>query len=233
MISKWIYYRNYFIAKLISRLIGQSDKILDVGAGDGILGKLIHHQDKFIQNINWLDQMYFPIDINPTAFWVEKKDILTIPKSCFNKTFSVIVLQEVLEHLSQESIFTLLPKLKAWLNDNGILVISVPNIDRLTNRVSFNPEYLDQTHVLEYKDGILDYVLKLFGFEIIEKHYIILYLPFEKYIGWIVPDILRRHILTHHPTWASHFVYVLSKDIKENKIKEKYEKHDEDIHVYP
>lgn len=226
MESKFINYRNKFIANIIFvRAIDSfRDKkcfngvsILDLGCGEGTLIeeirklgstnfisykgidiKLDEKQKKDDKNTN---KKYEEIDIE--QFLLREK----------TEKYNFIVLQEVLEHLDKDKTISILFRTIFRLSSEGTLIVSVPNYNRLTNKlVGFVGEkkFMDDTHKFEFVDGQLDGMLKILDYEIVDKKYIILYLGewIERGLGKLIPWNIRNFILKMKPKWASHFVYV-------------------------
>lgn len=175
------------------------DYVLDIGSNDELLREYINPI-----------LFYIGVDKERRGKYSIKADIMKWSPPRKTPCYSVIVMQEVLEHLPlpmNENMIPLLFRVKDWLKPEGHLIVSVPNFLRLTNRIS-EPKYLDETHNTEFFPDDMD-LFTCGHYDIVEKHFIILYLPYEKLIGWLIPDFLRRLILRIFPTWASHIVYVL------------------------
>lgn len=198
MTSKFIIKRNKFIASLVEKYTNPLDSVLDLGCGQGNLIRCMH-----------IPVYYKGVDLNyvGNSHLIENADIMTWET---DKKYDTIVLQEVLEHLTFLDSQEITKRIKKFMHDESTLIISVPNFDRLTNIV-LGHKYLDDTHKREYIDGYLDTVLEIDEYKIVKKYYFLLYLPFEKYIGWIVPDCIRNIILNRHPNWSSHIVYIAKK----------------------
>ncbi len=137
MTSKYILYRNKFIADLVlkySKL--HLNNILDIGCGEGILNNYISATniikytglDKKLR----LDQITHP-NIYKKCNVLNNDELIKVTN---NEKYNIIVLQEILEHLPLPDIkysIPLLIKIKSLLQSEGTIIISVPNINRLTN----------------------------------------------------------------------------------------------------
>jgi predicted SAM-dependent methyltransferase len=79
-------------------------------------------------------------------------------------TFDLILLSEVLEHLSFNEGFVLLKKTRELLNDGGIIVVSTPNV--------FHPNkfFTTSDHRTFFAYDELAAVMELAGFRVTELH---------------------------------------------------------------
>jgi len=87
-------------------------------------------------------------------------------ENIFEKKFDFIFCLEVIEHIENESI--LFNNLKKIANNNGYLVISTPNVNRLFNLITFK-KFLPKEHIREYTITELCRKLEKYGFKIIRK----------------------------------------------------------------
>lgn len=136
-------------------------KVLDIGIGRGEMLTCMK---------NWGYVDYLGIDISPdtvrycksinlnciqvkdTAEWLKKYD----------KYFDVITLLDVLEHVKKDNLIDLLISLRMSLNDNGVLIIQVPN---LQSPDGYLHRYNDITHELGFIEHSLQQVLIVSGFK--------------------------------------------------------------------
>jgi len=117
--------------QIIPKEISTNTTILDIGCNTGILGKIL-----FRKNI--LDG----IDINPKALSKAKKyyrhlyhlDLSDSKLPVLNRKYDYIVFSDILEHLPRPDI--LLKNTKKYLNKDGIIICSLPNIARLEIRLN-------------------------------------------------------------------------------------------------
>ncbi len=119
------YIRNVNIKRklsLVEKVSGNKGTLLDYGCGAGL----------FVKAAMKAEWNASGVEPNEDARKVAKKHSLSVSSpeqlnSIKEKTFDVITLWHVLEHL--HDIEKVIPKLKLLLKDDGILVIAVPNID--------------------------------------------------------------------------------------------------------
>jgi predicted SAM-dependent methyltransferase len=138
--------RSYFLRALLR----DGMTLLDIGAGmKGMKAEIANLGIKLIYKSMDVDRG------NPHDYY----DVESI-----SERFDVIIMFEVIEHMSLQEGMELLKKLYARLNDRGIIVISTPNI--------FNPaRYMrDATHKTFYAYDELCGLLNIASFEIKEVY---------------------------------------------------------------
>jgi SAM-dependent methyltransferase len=170
---------------LVNDLIVKSDprNLLDIGCGKGIIEYLLPENifclgcdivEEAIESARLLNQhkknrQFLVCDIEKTSPSYEK--------------FDVIVISEVLEHLSDDE--KTLKKTRSLLGDEGILIITVPNSERMVNRFAGlfgQPTYQEKSHVREYTVPEIKALLNRCRFETQTAMGICLQLPKEKYL---------------------------------------------------
>ena len=182
------YHRIREIAKYIYR-VGPAKKILDIGIGYGFL-------DIFLKQGFGLDITGMEIEENIRAYCplVELHGIPIIPgrlsrKDCpiANNSFDIVILSEVIEHL-RISPLKALSEIKRILKPGGQLLLTTPNMARLTNilRLLMGRNIIEEfpdddrqlnhitdkmTHIREYTMKELKLLLGRAGFEIVEARY--------------------------------------------------------------
>jgi ubiquinone/menaquinone biosynthesis C-methylase UbiE len=116
-------------SKVALFLKGEQGRILDAGAGEGDMSKVLHEMGFEV----------FPCDIEPSGF---KFGALNCVKADLNKGipyknsyFNHAICIEVVEHL--ENIHFLLEELNRVIKVGGSLVISTPNIANVFSRLKF------------------------------------------------------------------------------------------------
>lgn len=117
----------------ILNLINKPLNVLDIGCGNGKLGELI--KNKFT------DVNITGIDISSDALALAKKkglntirqDIEDTKLKVNNKSFNLIICTDVLEHVCSN--YALLKEIHRALDDNGELIVTVPNVNAWYNRI--------------------------------------------------------------------------------------------------
>lgn len=71
--------------------------------------------------------------------------------------FDVIILKAVLEHVEKRNVLTLLANVRSSLNDSGIVIIDVPNMDWL---FASHERYMDFTHEVGFTLESLRQIMK-------------------------------------------------------------------------
>jgi 2-polyprenyl-3-methyl-5-hydroxy-6-metoxy-1,4-benzoquinol methylase len=91
-----------------------------------------------------------------------------------NGRFDIILAGEILEHLSNPGIA--LNRLNLFMEDDAILVITVPNTFYIGNIVRnlFGKEFINRDHVAYYSPATIDHLCRRFNFEIINVFYSLL-----------------------------------------------------------
>ncbi len=146
-------------------------RILDVGCGEGILGKrLLDKGAKEVVGIEINDEVCEMARDNLTRIICGDIESLEFP---FDEGyFDCIVFADILEHLKDP--FSTLKRLKKYLADSGVVVASIPNvryygvINMLIEGHWRYEDYgiLDKTHLRFFTKKEIDALLKDAGFEI-------------------------------------------------------------------
>ncbi|MCX6816286.1 MAG: class I SAM-dependent methyltransferase [Candidatus Beckwithbacteria bacterium] len=140
-------YKNGLNESII-KYVDFNKKILDVGCCEGTLGKYLKQHKQAV---------VFAIDISSQAITQAQKNLdqaftlnietdrLPFPQ----KSFDVIICADILEHLFDP--LAVLKKLKPFLKNNGIFILSIPNIANI--KIRWN---LLLGRFYYQKDGIMD-----------------------------------------------------------------------------
>lgn len=113
------------INESVLKYIPSNKTILDVGCGSGYLSKLLKEKNNIVYGI---DSSKEACEI--AKQYIDKvicRDIEKIKKTIFkNEFFDIIIFSDILEHLKDPLI--ILKNFKKYLKDDGIIIISLPNI---------------------------------------------------------------------------------------------------------
>ncbi|MFQ5441392.1 MAG: class I SAM-dependent methyltransferase [Thermodesulfobacteriota bacterium] len=133
---------------ILKRLLKEGDAILDVGAHDRTTGELIERAG--------IKADYFSFDVDRTL----KHDYYNFDE--IDRTFDVVTAFELVEHLTPKEIVEFLRTSATILNENGLIVISTPNV--------CHPVYLwrDCTHITPVRHDELYGLLHSTGYSDIE-----------------------------------------------------------------
>lgn len=120
--------RNEITVNLLSSM-PKGSKILDCGAGEGHLSKILYEKGYQVE----------ACDFKPEAFKYQKVSCryadLNKKTPYANKSFAAIICLEVIEHL--ENPWLLMREFSRILKNNGLVIISSPNVANITARIFF------------------------------------------------------------------------------------------------
>lgn len=161
----------------ILRLINEGWTILDIGCGNGILGKYLKKKQHKCNIIG--------IDISRDAAKIAKKyydeviisDIENMLVLNYNIKFDAIILADVLEHLRRPDI--VLKDLKGYVKQGGYIIASIPNIGRFEIRIKLlfgkfdyqDIGILDKTHLRFFTQKTIYTLFNKEGYNVIKKEY--------------------------------------------------------------
>jgi SAM-dependent methyltransferase len=153
----WRGYRIHFGPFLPPR---KDARILDIGCGAGLFLEWLGNEG--FTNVAGVDldpgQVRFARSIGQNAILVEDP----VPWLKGREPFDAVFMSDVLEHLSEEQLQTLLRAIRASLGKGGKLIVRVPNATSVT---SMWVRYSDVTHKRLYTGESLRFVLREAGFE--------------------------------------------------------------------
>ncbi len=149
-------HRQY--ADIVSRYAAKKDRVLDIGCSTG-------HLLFLLKNMGYQHL----IGIDPSALCKtiakEKYDIQVINKDLLNysskKKFDCVMLAAVSEHLYD--LKKCINKVEDLLDDNGVVFISVPNVEAFTNSVTEPFSEFSTEHINFFSFGHLQLLLRDFS----------------------------------------------------------------------
>ena len=140
--------------KIVNRIeeLGYKGRILEIGCGDGSTLALF---EKNKWNTIGLDPLNKDATFN-----------MEIEKAKFNKEeFDVILMINSLEHI--ENPHLVLRRIHGWLKEDGLLFVSVPNVNRVYVGNDRN-KIFNKAHFSYFNPRSLRYVLKMNGFDVFD-----------------------------------------------------------------
>lgn len=130
-ISKnWSYYPLYMAKKeFIIHFLEKFHRditIIDIGCGEGV----------FIDELRKIGfKNIIGVDKNYSSKIVIRGDIMNLPFR--NNSFDVALLLDIIEHIPLESQKSAVNEVKRIIKNNGLLIVSVPNLAHLASRIRF------------------------------------------------------------------------------------------------
>lgn len=155
---------RYFNKNYTRFLSSYEERILDVGCG---MGHFLFFLKKFgFSNVTAIDKSKECVDYCVGNNLIAQHNIYHVGLEEFlqNKLdkFDIIVLNDVLEHISKESIITCLRSIKEALGSKGRIIIKVVNAaNPITGSAS---RYNDFTHTIGFTEESLEQVLRMAGY---------------------------------------------------------------------
>jgi len=153
--------------------LGQGDKILDIGCGEGTLGKLVKGKYREV----------YGVDISPQALELARNAGLITTRVNINdeplpyseSTFDTVVTLDVIEHVFDPHVFV--KEIHRVLKAGGSLVVSTPNIRKLQRmyalirgrfpKTSYDDVGWDGGHLHYFTSRDLAALLDAHGFRVI------------------------------------------------------------------
>lgn len=192
------------VEELIDEYIKRNSLVLDVGCGTGINTVKLKNKTK---NIIGLDVKNFIKNEHKDSFKFVKGDGKKIPFK--QNYFDFVTCWDVIEHIKEDSLF--LREIFRVLKPGGLLLLSTPNRNRLSNRLirlfkkikypyylGSNPDGVgDIVHIREYTEKELERLIARISFKVELKEGI--YLGFHGFLRfgiYKVPRIFQG--LTQH-----------------------------------
>ncbi|MEA3255570.1 MAG: methyltransferase domain-containing protein [Candidatus Altiarchaeota archaeon] len=203
--KNWRYYPIYmakmgFIEDYLNKT-PKSLRILDAGCGEGVLVEKFHKKGYGI----------IGLDLNYSSDMVKRGDISNMPFK--DQEFDLVLCLDILEHLTFDKQEEALEDIKRVLKDDGILLLSIPNLSHFASRISFLfTGNLLRTSEIERHPGdrpINEYMelLRRKGFTIRDRRGIFPTFPVSSLLTYLFPNrVLGLHRLLNtffaYPNWC-------------------------------
>lgn len=204
----WIMHEHKLkiLKKLFNKYFKQNFKVLDIGCGRSLFTEI---------NQNWQFSIYAG-DIEHALILSRKMEYFNVHWLVMNavqlpfqnNSFDAIFAGEIIEHMPDP--VSTLQEWKRILKPKGILILTTPNKDRLTNIVNkikrpFSPDHYNEFSVKELKYKILPYA----GFNIIKNTGAYLELILTKSSNGLREDYLQRKGNISKNKWLMHLLNIL------------------------
>src|SRR3989344_3310782 len=194
--------------KEVAKLIPAKSKILDIGCNDGKLRDFL------------IDCEYYGLDLNKEIINSMIKNRIKAKQIDLNKDelpfkqerFEYITMLDVLEHIVNPE--KLLMDSKNRLNENGKMIITLPNDYHILNKIRFllnkplteNPfAPHGNLHYFSIRDG--ERFLKKNGFKIIKK------IPIPPVKPFVIPQSIKNFLGKNFPqTFARDVLYLMERN---------------------
>lgn len=187
-----IYSTSKIAYKYLSKI--KHPRILDIGIGNGYIEEILENK--------------WGIKLEITGLDIAKKNLINLKKSFKNfkgiigdfkhihklkndSKFNAIFALEVLEHIDPKNTFGVLKKIHSIIDHTGILIVSVPINEDLKEKIASGTNY--SAHVRRYVPSIIEYELKLSGFEIVDRKFLYAFQSWYK-IKSIISNITKIKI---------------------------------------
>jgi len=169
------------------KMVGARQQVLDIACGEGFLARELRKSDNRITGIDVLPQAaetsvldrYYSADL--------EQGIAPVVRQLDGERFSRVLLLDVLEHLKQPE--RILDECHDVLQNDGLLIVSVPNIANITVRMAlvfgqFNYRergILDKTHFRFFTRKTIRRMVESHGYRIVEEKLTVM--PLELVFG--------------------------------------------------
>ena len=200
----------------ILNLVEKNKRVLDVACASGYLATFFKQKGCSVDGVD-IDSEY----IDEAKKYCDNAYVLDISKEKIDGKYDVIILGDILEHLSNSE--NVLSNLKNNLNKDGYIIVSVPNIANIYPRLKIffgNFDYeekgiFDKTHVKFFTRKSFKNLIKDSGFILEKLEYtpIPIYLKFSNAPKWLMNIFyFKFHLLSL--VWPTLFAYQFVAKIK-------------------
>lgn len=125
----WSYYPFYirkqrFVRNYIKKSATCSDKILDVGCGEGV----------FVEEFRSKGYNIYGVDLNYASDFVQRGDVLYLPFK--NEVFKFVLCLDLIEHLHHRDQEGAMREIYRVLIERGEAILTIPNMAHLYSRLT-------------------------------------------------------------------------------------------------
>lgn len=158
--------------EILIKLTEPNKKVLDIGCSKGFLGQKLKEKGCILTGIDNNKE-----DLTEAKKYYDKTFLMDINKDNIKGKYDIIILGDVIEHLPEPE--KILKDIKKNLNENGYILVSVPNIGNIYARLkvlfgNFNYEekgIFDKTHLRFFTLKSFKKLLNNSGYSIIKMEY--------------------------------------------------------------
>jgi len=159
----------------VRRMVGSNQDVIDIGCGEGYLAAELKKSGNCISGIDVLPTASETLSLDRYYSADLDKGISSVVSQLNGIRFTRAILLDVLEHLKRPE--TILDECHDILDDDGQLIISVPNIANIAVRLSllfgqFNYTergILDKTHLRFFTRQSIREMARSRGYEVVEE----------------------------------------------------------------
>jgi len=179
-----IYFRRFL---KVATYLKKSDSILDIGTGDGLFLKIVREDQPQI-NVAACEKDKNTLEERRNVVGEETfEDIDDIIRS--GRTFSVVSLFHVLEHIYEPSIF--LDKIRKLLTSESVLIIEVPSLCcpllTIYHSEAYHKFYFQKQHPFNYSYSSLQRLMEYLNFQTLEMISFQRY-GLENHLNWLIQE---------------------------------------------
>lgn len=181
--------RAFLVA--FDHLLPKEGRILDFGAGNGDLAKLMCERGLHVACYEPSEELRKPIEENLSTV----KGFLGCIDQGSDETFDLVVLTEVIEHILEEDLNATLTRLHSFVKPGGMIIVTTPNNENLELGKCLCPMcetlFHRWQHVRSFTSETIESLFSRFGFEPVVTHKIEFneqfYLPHDTLWGTAKP----------------------------------------------
>jgi 2-polyprenyl-3-methyl-5-hydroxy-6-metoxy-1,4-benzoquinol methylase len=169
--------------KFVSKILEGTDKVLEIGAGDGFKSKIVSQTVKNLTLSDYTDNYIKNNNINAKTN-AQRYIVHNFEEKKLNKRFSAIYALDVLEHINKKNEHKFITNILHSLNKNGILIFGCPSIESQKYASSISKlGHINCKNKYELKNQMLKYFNFCFPFSMNDE---VLHTGFDKLSHYIL-----------------------------------------------